>query len=359
MLKFLFAFSVLLPFVRAMYEPGQSAVQSLDPSNFDEHVGKDVPVLAEFYAPWCGHCKNLEPEYESLAQTYSKLPVKIVAVDADKHRDLGSRFGVTGFPTIKFFPAGSTEPEDYNGGRQAADMADFINRKTGLKAKVKTAPSAVVTLDDSNFDSVVLDESKDVMVEFYAPWCGHCKNLAPTWETLGKSFDGEENVVIAKLDADSHRELATRFSVSGYPTIMFFPKSNKLGEVYNGGRSASDLVEFVNDKSGAQRTVGGGFHASAGIIDSLSTLANKFMTGGKTTRESILKQAEAADVSDSPNKGFAKFYLIAMRRILKDGESYLKKEIARLEKMSEGGNVNGVTRAQFAKRINILKQFTY
>ncbi len=52
----------------------------------------------------------------------------------------------------------------------------------------------------TNFERVVLDKSKDVLVEFYAPWCGHCKQLAPVYEELGQTFSGVDSVVIAKVD---------------------------------------------------------------------------------------------------------------------------------------------------------------
>ena len=161
-----------------------SDVLILDPSNFDNYVGGDQPVFVEFFAPWCGHCKALAPEYDIVATAFKSLPVKVASVDADAHRDLGGRFGVTGFPTLKFFPAGSKEGETYNGGRTSADIIQFLNGKAGTHARVKTAATAVTVLDSSNFDSIALDPTKDVLVEFYAPWCGHCKKLAPGQTTL-------------------------------------------------------------------------------------------------------------------------------------------------------------------------------
>ena len=58
----------------------------------------------------------------------------------------------------------------------------------------KGEPSKVVTLKDSTFDKIVMDPEKDVLVKFYAPWCGHCKNLAPVWESLAKTFTHDEHV---------------------------------------------------------------------------------------------------------------------------------------------------------------------
>ena len=70
----------------------------------------------------------------------------------------------------------------------------FVNGKTGLNRKVKEVPTAVTVLGPDNFDSIVMDPKKDVLVEFYAPWCGHCKQLAPKYEKVAATFKGEPNV---------------------------------------------------------------------------------------------------------------------------------------------------------------------
>ena len=91
------------------------------------------------------------------------------------------------------------------------------------------AAADVVVLTPSNFDSVV-DGSKNVLVEFYAPWCGHCKQLEPEWTTAGQMYTKAADTVIAKVDADAHKDLGTRFDVKGFPTIKFFPKGSTTGE---------------------------------------------------------------------------------------------------------------------------------
>ncbi|CAN0444722.1 unnamed protein product, partial [Phaeothamnion confervicola] len=91
-------------------------------------------------------------------------------VDADAEKSLGSRFSVSGFPTLKWFPKGSTTPEDFGGGRDADSIVSWINGKAGTSNRVKKVPSAVVTLTASNFDAVALDPAKNALVEFYAPW---------------------------------------------------------------------------------------------------------------------------------------------------------------------------------------------
>ncbi|EDL22491.1 mCG145990, isoform CRA_a, partial [Mus musculus] len=79
----------------------------------------------------------------------------------------------------------------------------------------------VKTLVSKNFEQVAFDETKNVFVKFYAPWCSHCKEMAPAWEALAEKYKDREDIVIAELDATANELEA--FSVLGYPTLKFFP----------------------------------------------------------------------------------------------------------------------------------------
>jgi len=347
---------LLIASVTAMYESGGDVI-NLDSSNFDAHVGGDKPAFVEFYAPWCGHCKSLAPEYEKLATAFKNQPVVIAAVDADKDRDLGTRFGVSGFPTLKYFPANAKDGEAYNGGRSAKEILDFINGKAGTSGRIKEAPTAVTVLTDDNFDSIVKDPKKHVFVEFYAPWCGHCKKLAPDWEKLAKIFSGDSDVVIAKMDATEHKVAPGKFGVSGYPTLKWFPKDNKDGLSYDGGRAMTDFITFLNEKSGSERTADGGFSPDAGRIPELDELAERFMKN-PNDRKAILTQAETKIASSThKNAEYAKFYKIAMKRIMDKGGDFATEESARLERMISSGSVAPEKLPEFHKRINIAKAF--
>jgi len=333
-----------------------SDVIQLTPTNFDDEIGGEAPALVEFYAPWCGHCKQLAPEYDILGTTFAGSGVKIAQVDADKHKSLGQKFGVSGFPTIKYFPANSKTAENYEGGRTVADFTDFLNKKAGTNVRIKTAPTSVVILDDSNFDDIVKDETKDVLVEFYAPWCGHCKQLAPKYEQVGASFLGEPDVVIAKFDADAHKVKPGEYGVSGYPTLKFFPKNNKGGEDYTAGREVADFVGFINQKSGTERTPGGGYTEKAGCIPEFDDLVTEFMSQ-KSSRSKILKQLQDKLSSiDHPNKQYAKFYEIGMTRTIKE-EDYGKNEATRLQRILDSGSVNVNKRGDMYRRKNIANLF--
>ncbi|KAF8424964.1 thioredoxin-like domain-containing protein, partial [Tirmania nivea] len=100
-----------------------------------------------------------------------------------------------------------------------------------------------------NYKDLVLDTDKDVLLEFYAPWCGHCKNLAPKYEELAKLyFDNPEfasKVIVAKVDATAND---IPDEIQGFPTIKLFPAGKKDSPVdYQGSRTVEDLANFIRD----------------------------------------------------------------------------------------------------------------
>jgi len=216
----------------------------------------------------------------------------------------------------------------------------------------------VTVLTTENFNSIVKDSNKDVLVEFYAPWCGHCKKLAPDYEKVAQSFDGESNVVIAKLDSDDHKSVSSEYGVTGYPTIKFFPKDNKEGETYDGGRTPQDFVDFINRRAGTERTVGGGYSEQAGRNTELDELAKEFVAS-PSSRKSLLDRAtKVVDSLAEKAKEWAKFYTLIMKRIIEKGESFASDEALRLKRLLESGSINAKNAEQFAKRLNIVKQFS-
>jgi len=106
-----------------------------------------------------------------------------------------------------------------------------------------------------SFDSIVMDDSKDVLVEFYAPWCGHCKSLAPKYDELATKFADHPNVVIAKVDAT---ENDTPAKINGFPTIIYYPAGGKAAPItFDGDRTVEALEAFVRANG---RTFGEGSH---------------------------------------------------------------------------------------------------
>lgn len=97
-----------------------------------------------------------------------------------------------------------------------------------------------------SWDDIVVDESKDVLVEQYAPWCGHCKKLAPILDELAADLKGVETLVIAKMDATKN-DAPKEYKAQGYPTLHFFKAGSKTGVPYNGGRTKDDFVKYLKE----------------------------------------------------------------------------------------------------------------
>lgn len=133
-------------------------------------------------------------------------------------------------------------------------LADFKagSLKPHLKSEEIPEPATVdglTVLVGKSFDDVVKDASKDVLVKYYAPWCGHCKALAPVWDALAKDVEGIDDLVIAKFDATVNE--VEGLEIRGYPTLKFYPKDNKAGIDYDAGREDGDFQKWLAEHSSA------------------------------------------------------------------------------------------------------------
>ncbi|WRT66188.1 protein disulfide-isomerase domain [Kwoniella shivajii] len=352
----IFAFAALV---------GASNVVDLDTKNFEQFVGGDRPALVEFYAPWCGHCKNLAPTYEQLADAFPSDKVVIAKTDADGvGRELGTKFGVTGFPTIKWFPAGSLEPVDYASGRDLESLVGFVGKQSGVKSSIKPPPPPLaVELDASNFDDIALNNDKDVLVAFTAPWCGHCKTLKPTYEKVAKAFLSEPNCVVAQMDADAapNKPIASKYDVRSFPTIKFFPKGSKEPVAYSTGRSEQQFIDFLNEHCGTHRSISGLLSETAGKVLTLDTLASSFFTASLPERPDVLGKAReylaTLTGTDTKNSTAAEYYVRAMERVLEKGEGWLAKEQARIAGLLASPSLAPTKLDELKIKANILSSF--
>lgn len=121
--------------------------------------------------------------------------------------------------------------------------------RSQIPPKKQTTPVATVT--GKTFKTIVMDETKDVLIELYAPWCGHCKKFEPEYKKLAKQLASEKNLVIAKMNADAN-DSPEMYSVQGYPTVYFAPANNKdLPIKYEGNRNVDDLKKFLKENANA------------------------------------------------------------------------------------------------------------
>ena len=155
----------------------------------------------------------------------------------------------------------------------AGEVAPFLKSES---VAPEDTTGAVVLIKGASFADIVLNNDKDVFVEFYAPWCvflyrpspvrrgsffvpsscsfsrercGHCKKLAPVWDKLGDRYKSKrDHVVIAKIDATANEIDAANVAVKGFPTLLFFKGNNKQRPVkYEGKRDLGELLAFVKN----------------------------------------------------------------------------------------------------------------
>merc|ERR1712088_1267607 len=173
-------------------------------------------------------------QYSEAAKGFKgKLLFVLVDCDVDDNKRVMEFFGITdeSCPTMrvinmeknmaKFAP----EKDDLSSDAITAFVNGVLDGSIERHLKSEEIPdnsnNAVKVVVGKNFEELVKDPTKNVFVEFYAPWCGHCKSLAPIWDELGEKYKDHENIVIAKSDATAN-EFAD-VEVQGFPTLKFFP----------------------------------------------------------------------------------------------------------------------------------------
>jgi thioredoxin domain-containing protein 5 len=254
---FLFVVLIALSFANDEFE--DEFTVKLNDSNFNELI-KTTNFFVKFYAPWCGHCRKLAPTWSELAELLNgddDSRVKIAKVDCTENNKVCTDNDITSYPTLKFFHINSVdEPVRYRGSRDLPSLTQFINDQLGssLAEESPDVPAPVnslVELNDLTFN-VHVSKGKH-FVKFYAPWCGHCQKLAPTWEELAKSLEHEKSVSIAKIDCTEYRSICQDFEVKGYPTLLWIEDGKKI-EKYSGSRSHDDLKAYVDKMLGTKPT---------------------------------------------------------------------------------------------------------
>lgn len=204
----------------------------------------------KFYAPWCGHCQRLAPAWESLAKSFEHdRSVKIGKLDCTRYQDICNEYEVKGYPTLLWIEDGK-KIEKYSGDRSHEDLKKFAvgmlsdSASDQQKEDTDEPQPPVIVLTSENFENAI--ERGYTLVKFFAPWCGHCKRMAPIYEELGRKFVGHDKVKIAKVDCtqEVNRGLCSEQNVNGFPTLYLYKDANNIGE-YNGDRSLDDMASFI------------------------------------------------------------------------------------------------------------------
>nr|XP_033816962.1 protein disulfide-isomerase [Geotrypetes seraphini] len=201
----------------------------LNKSNFDEALETFKYLLLEFYAPWCGHCKALAPEYAKAAGILKmeQSEIRLAKVDATEESELAEQFSVRGYPTIKFIKNGDIKfPKEYSAGREAADIVNWLKKRTG--------PAAITITDVSGAEA--LSESHEVAV------IGFFKDVE---SVLAKIFlQAAEVVDEVPFGICSHDDLFSKYQVDK-DSIILFKKFDERHSTFDGEATKENVVNFV------------------------------------------------------------------------------------------------------------------
>ena len=113
----------------------------------------------------------------------------------------------------------------------------------------ETNDEGVKVIVGNSFEDMVLKSDQHVLFEAYAPWCGHCKKLAPIYEELAQKVAGQSDILIAKMDSTANEYPG--LEVRGFPTILFYKKGDKsTPKTYEGERTLEGMLAFLETETG-------------------------------------------------------------------------------------------------------------
>ncbi|KAG6865383.1 hypothetical protein C0991_003086 [Blastosporella zonata] len=227
----------------------------LTPDTFADLTASGLWFI-EFFSPYCRHCNAFAPTWEKLVDecAVDTPQVNLAQVDCSLYGDLCNENGITAYPTMKMLNKGK-EVDRYTGSRDLLDLHNFINRNAEAFLSPPSAPpqkkeeelnpvGEVLSLTSTTFVSTLAQGP--MFVKFFAPWCGHCKKLAPTWKSLARDMRGKLSIV--EVNCEEEKALCKTYNVQGYPTLTYITPGGVRSE-YMGGRKLEQLKKFAEGAS--------------------------------------------------------------------------------------------------------------
>lgn len=203
----------------------------------------------EFYAPWCGHCKQLQPEWERMAKQISK-EVKVAKVDATTESNLASRFHIQGYPTIKYFPAGAKSDSnviDYNGQRDSDAMGAWALEMKGVKG----GSVLFGQLTDKAVFKEFCEDFRGICIISFLPHIYDCtkeerNGYINILEEVSKKFKGNPFSFLWAQGGDYYEFEETLNLGSGYPAVVALSLSKNVFSVMRSSFTKKNVEQYIN-----------------------------------------------------------------------------------------------------------------
>ncbi|KAI0368478.1 thioredoxin-domain-containing protein [Pilatotrama ljubarskyi] len=267
--------SVILASTALPVESSETELLVLNPDNFESTISDGVWFI-EHFSPYCGHCRRFAPTWKQLVEETEKKAdpgIHLAQVNCAVNGDLCNKNGVTGYPQMNLYRNGQfvetytqsrefdlltayldAHAEPSNPPAPAATAApepqivekDLLAEEL-VRSKQDVNPTGtVLSLDEKTFKQNV--DKGGLFVKFFAPWCGHCKKLAPIWTQLGSAM--QHKLAIAEVNCEEHGALCKQEGILGYPMLVYYGGKGAGKTEYTGGRKLEQLKAFADKVSG-------------------------------------------------------------------------------------------------------------
>ncbi|EJU05985.1 thioredoxin-like protein [Dacryopinax primogenitus] len=250
----LFTFSL----VSAVPIAAQAEWPQLTDSTFSSSLSRGL-WFVEFFSPQCSHCKKFAPTWEALVVAKTKqwgpYGFFMAQVNCLAQGDLCDANGVEAYPTLKLFRDG-VEVKKFSGKRSFENVSDFIDANTReillqkdavtrlALGEVPNPTGEVLVLDPESLDA---HKSKGIpmFVKFYAPWCSHCKHLAPKWIELAEAVKGI--LLIAEFNCEANKAACKKEGVPGFPQLVLLVFQGGEKTEYRGKRELASMQDWATN----------------------------------------------------------------------------------------------------------------
>ncbi len=219
--------------------------------SIDRVLAAGLPVVLAFWRSTDANLRQTESMLDSLAAAHAGKAL-IARINLGDEAALAGRFGVGATPAYGFGKGGKVEGTAISGlaeGDLKAWLAYLVGSgpKPPVAAPEKSAGGdKPLTLTDRNFDQIIAGD-QPVLVDFWAPWCGPCRMVAPTIEEMARDFAGK--AVVGKLNVDENQDTSQRYRIMSIPTLGIF-KKGKLVDQMVGVQPASVIRQRLQRAMG-------------------------------------------------------------------------------------------------------------
>ena len=231
------------------------ALVVLDGSSWATVLQNPGFTFVKFFAPWCGHCREMQHDWEDVAEHFKENPVPgvsltVAEVDCtagmDGSMSICMQESVHGYPTVRLYKDGDLV-EEYHFARTFDRMKEFIEEKLFDLSSVEPNSIGVYNLDDLSFQKFLDSQGSSATLVFYhVSWCGHCKELRPVWDDLAIDFlmEESEDIKFAEVNCMEALDVCTEEGVEGFPQIYMY-KDGVMEDIFQGDRTVEELTNFV------------------------------------------------------------------------------------------------------------------